>query len=95
MKTLPWKPLSSAMPPLERAVRILGGYSATGRVCGVSFMSVIKWVKKGHLPRTEWTGETNYAEKIASALDGIVSREELLSIRPTSRSFSRETSQEV
>ncbi len=48
-------------------------------------MAVIKWVRKGHLPRTEWTGETNYAERIASAIDGIVSREELLSTRPGRR----------
>jgi DNA-binding transcriptional regulator YdaS (Cro superfamily) len=95
MKKLTHKSLSPDMPPLERAVAILGGYSATGRVCGVSFMSVIKWVRKGHLPRTEWTGETNYADRIASAIDGIVSREELLSTRPTPRSFSRESSQEV
>ncbi|MHB1285523.1 MAG: YdaS family helix-turn-helix protein [Leptospirales bacterium] len=68
------------MTPLEKAVQFLGGYSATGRICGVSFMSVMKWIRKGRLPRTEWTGETDYAAKIEKALDGTVTREELRSV---------------
>ena len=67
------------MSPLEKAVRFLGGYSATGRICGVSFMAVMKWVRRGRLPRTEWTGETDYASRIEAALDGTITREELLS----------------
>jgi len=33
-------------------------------VCGVSRQAVYKWLLANKLPRTEWTGETNYAEKI-------------------------------
>lgn len=32
-------------------------------------------MKKGCLPRTDFTGETNYAEKIALASDGKFSKE--------------------
>lgn len=52
---------------LNEAVRRLGGYEATGRLCGVSGKAVMKWHKRGSLPRTEWTGETHYAETIAAA----------------------------
>lgn len=45
----------------------LGGYEAAGRVCGTSGKAVQKWAKQGRLPRTEATGETNYAERMAKA----------------------------
>lgn len=32
-------------------------------VCGVSQRAIYKWMDNGKLPRTEYTGETNYAEK--------------------------------
>ncbi len=65
-------------PELEKAVAILGGFEATGRVCGVSGKAVQKWVKAGRLPRTEATGETNYASLIADSVHGI-SKDSLLS----------------
>ena len=40
-------------------------------VCGVSRAAVENWVESGRLPRTEWTGETNYSKKIYDAF-GIV-----------------------
>lgn len=52
---------------IESAVEKIGGYEATGRLCGVTGKAVRKWCKQGRLPRTEWTGETRYAEKIAEA----------------------------
>ena len=72
------KPLLE-MTPLEKAIRFLGGYSATARVCGVAYQVVVNWVRRGHLPRTEWTGETSYAAKIERALEGKITEEELLS----------------
>lgn len=52
--------------PLEKAKRRLG----TGRIasiCDVSREAARKWLAQGHLPRTEWTGETSYARRIAAA----------------------------
>lgn len=41
--------------------------SVVADVCGVSQRAIYKWMDNGKLPRTEYTGETNYAEKIAHA----------------------------
>ena len=46
----------------------LGGYVALGRLCGVTSVSVNKWRRIGHLPRTDYTGETRYGEIIAHAV---------------------------
>ncbi len=70
--------------PLTEAVQQLGGYEATGRLCGVSGKAVMKWAKRGRLPRTEWTGETRYAEIIAEATG--IAREELLGRLPARES---------
>lgn len=37
--------------------------SVVADVCGVSQRAIYKWMDNGKLPRTEYTGETNYAEK--------------------------------
>lgn len=62
---------------IEQAVVWLNGFEATGRVCGVSGKAVKKWVKNGRLPRTEATGETNYAELLSKA-DPRIDQEKLL-----------------
>lgn len=64
-------------PALDRARDLLGSYSAIGRVCGVSFVAVLQWRKRGRLPRTEYTGETQYAIQIEQATNGAVHRSEL------------------
>lgn len=38
--------------------------SVVADVCGVSQRAIYKWMDNGKLPRTEYTGETNYAEKM-------------------------------
>lgn len=50
-----------------RAVILVGGYSATGRLCGHTPRAAMKWVKEKRLPRTEATGETQYAAIMAKA----------------------------
>lgn len=51
--------------PITRAIE-LAGLQQISRVCGVTYQAVRKWEKAGRLPRTEWTGETNYADSILS-----------------------------
>lgn len=41
-------------------------------VCGVSQRAIYKWMDNGKLPRTEYTGETNYAEKNRSCIKRII-----------------------
>jgi hypothetical protein len=62
---------------ISDAVKLLGGYENTGRICGVSGKAVQKWAKAGRLPRTEATGETHYAELMASA-DKRVNKQKLI-----------------
>ena len=38
--------------------------------CGCSPRAIYKWIANGSLPRTDYTDETNYAEKIALASGG-------------------------
>jgi len=64
--------------PLVSVVSFLGGYEASGRICGRTGKAVWKWCKQGRLPRTEWTGETDYAAKLVAASNGYVTRDQLL-----------------
>jgi len=66
---------------LSRAISAIGGLQAVGDLLHVSPQAVHKWLKKGRLPRTEWTGETTYAEQMSAAANGAVTKEELLAIR--------------
>ena len=54
--------------------------SVVADVCGVSQRAIYKWMDNGKLPRTEYTGETNYAEKIAHASNGLYSADPILTI---------------
>lgn len=45
------------------------GLGRISQICEVSREAARKWVEQGFLPRTEWTGETNYAERIAAAYE--------------------------
>ena len=40
------------------------------KACGCSPRAIYKWIANGSLPRTDYTDETNYAEKIALASGG-------------------------
>lgn len=62
---------------LIRAIDLLGGFSAIGRIVERSPRAVRKWRDDG-LPRTEWTGETNYAEQLEKASRGKVKKSILL-----------------
>ncbi|AYN10177.1 MULTISPECIES: hypothetical protein [Pseudomonas] len=53
------------MKALKKAIDDAGGAFAVSIACGKTPRAVYKWLASGCLPRTEYTGETNYAEKIA------------------------------
>ncbi|NJM13056.1 MAG: helix-turn-helix domain-containing protein [Synechococcaceae cyanobacterium SM1_2_3] len=67
---------------LAKAVQQLGGYAKTADLCEVNISVVWRWAKRGRLPRTEWTGETHYAELIEAATQGAITKAELLSYIP-------------
>lgn len=62
------------VPTLAEAIKEIG-VTAISSACGCSPRSIYKWMKKGALPRTDFTGETNYAEQIALASEGKFSAE--------------------
>jgi hypothetical protein len=83
--------------PLEIAKGRLG-LTRIAEICQVSREAARKWLLQGHLPRTEWSGETDYARIIAMdyarhvaadpqpALEvPACTAELLLSVRPNSR----------
>ncbi|MCP5158513.1 MAG: helix-turn-helix domain-containing protein [Gammaproteobacteria bacterium] len=70
---------------LANAVQALGSVAELARVCGVRVSAAWRWIRRGHLPRTEWTGETHYAAMIENATQGAVTQEQLLSCKPTPR----------
>lgn len=51
---------------ITEAIALLG-LKTVADLCSISYQAVRKWERKGSLPRTEYTGETNYAELIATA----------------------------
>lgn len=65
---------------LKSAIEAVGGIPEASRICGLSYVAVSKWVKQGHLPRTEYSGETKYAELLAAKSNGAFSAEKLRSI---------------
>jgi hypothetical protein len=70
--------------PLTEAIRLVGlGRLASG--LGRSGQAVRKWEAAGRLPRTEWTGETNYAEQIEKLTGGAVPKSELLAKWPAAQ----------
>lgn len=48
------------------------------KACNVSVRAVYKWLSAGRLPRTDYTGETAYAKKLADATGGKYSASQIL-----------------
>ena len=62
---------------LEMAIKQCG-IQRIAAALGVTYPAVHKWRRMG-MPRTEWTGETNYAKKIEALTDGAITAKNLLS----------------
>jgi hypothetical protein len=72
------------MNSLKEAINLIeGGVPKAADVCGVSVRAVYKWLDRNRLPRTEYTGETNYAKKLEAASNGAVSAKILLDFTKT------------
>lgn len=54
------------MTPLKKSIDDAGGVPAVSAACQVSPRAVYKWLAAESLPRTEYTGETDYAKRIAA-----------------------------
>lgn len=63
--------------PVRRAIAIVG-LQPLVQALGVSSQAMYKWIKSGRMPRTEWTGETAYSQKIEELTARQVTRDQLL-----------------
>ena len=61
---------------LKDAINQAGGITKVATQCELSYEAVRKWIKNG-LPRTEWTGETEYV-KVICRMQNTYSESELL-----------------
>jgi hypothetical protein len=48
------------------AFEAVGGIGAAAKVCNRSYQALYKWRQSACLPRTDYTGETKYAELLAA-----------------------------
>lgn len=62
------------------------GLRALAKACNVSPQAIYKWQAKGRLPRTDWTGETDYASRIEEATKGVITRDQLLNLKRSDQS---------
>ncbi|MEX2901340.1 hypothetical protein AB3967_08420 [Pseudomonas rhodesiae] len=53
------------MSPLKKSIDDAGGVPVVALACGKSPRAIYKWLTADCLPRTEYTGETDYSKKIA------------------------------
>lgn len=70
-----------ASDPVEEAIALLG-LGKLARGLKVTHQAVRKWQKARRMPRTEWTGETNYSARIEELTHGEVTRARLLAPWP-------------
>lgn len=70
---------------ISKSIAIVG-LRALARFCGVTPQAIYKWETKGSLPRTDWTGETNYASRIEEATKGVITRDQLLNLKRSDQS---------
>ena len=74
------------MSAIKESIAAAGGVTKASRVCGVSPRAIYKWITADSLPRTEYTGETKYAERLAEASGGVFTAAWLLNEAAPNRS---------
>ncbi|CDG90084.1 hypothetical protein [Xenorhabdus bovienii] len=77
------------MNPIEIAIQAVGGRATAAKICGRSRVAIHKWIQNGCLPRTEYTGKTNYSRKLAEHSNGKLSEEWLLREANPDRELTR------
>ncbi|ENV34522.1 hypothetical protein [Acinetobacter gerneri] len=78
------------MNPIKHAFDAVGGRTKAALLLGRSYMAMSKMEKRGLLPRTEYTGETTYAQILASNSDGAFTAQWLLEKAKPDTSVSKE-----
>lgn len=71
----------SVKTALNKAFKIMPKSQIAKRL-GISYQSMNQWHDKNKLPRTEWSGETNWAQKIQELTEGKVTVTDLLGSVP-------------
>lgn len=67
------------MSVLENAIASTPGkVPGVAKACGVTVRAVYKWLRAGRLPRTDYTGETDYSKKISIETGGKFSASDIL-----------------
>lgn len=62
---------------LANVIRDIGGRKKVAELCKVSYQAVRKWELKGRFPRTDYTGESKYAEILALNSQGKYTKNDL------------------
>lgn len=65
---------------ISKAIDLIG-LRPLARECGVTPQAIYKWRDRGRVPRTDWTGETDYAVRIEKATKGQITRDQLLNLK--------------
>ncbi len=66
------------MNPMQFAINSAGGPAKAAEICEISVTAIQKMKKKGCLPRTEYTGKTQYAQLLSNASAGAFAADWLL-----------------
>lgn len=70
---------------VKHVILAAGGVAKVAQAVNLTERAVYKWIQKNALPRSEYTGESDYASVIAT-LNTKLSKEEILELcRPISR----------
>lgn len=85
--------MSNSDPIAEAVGRV--GLSCLARELKLSHQAIRKWQRARRMPRTEWTGETEYSHAIERLTAGAVTRDQLLAPWPTAAEPGAAQSQEV
>ena len=71
----------NTLDPLAEAIQLVGLTKLAGAL-RISHQAVRKWQRAGRMPRTEWTGETQYGQRIQEMTANAVTRDRLLAKWP-------------